>query len=269
MNRERWFLRAGLAVASTALVLGACSTQPEKQAPPPPPPVQVEPLQRPVSPEAVKPGGQLQEQQQQQQQQEGADENAGAQPGTGRDTGNQQPGQQSEQQDRTGTGSQDSETAAGDSMPSAGGLGETDRERVQSLDRSLDNQLGEFDEMLRQDSANLATARQQAHVSGLPPDGNTGGAAGDTQLEGGGGRDADMAGNADAATRGEGEGRRDAGLSRSADASAGTARGIPDGRDDDIVARQLREAAERESDPQLKEKLWQEYRDYKRGSSGS
>jgi hypothetical protein len=33
--------------------------------------------------------------------------------------------------------------------------------------------------------------------------------------------------------------------------------------DDDIVARQLREAAENETDPELKEKLWQEYEEYK------
>ena len=36
------------------------------------------------------------------------------------------------------------------------------------------------------------------------------------------------------------------------------------GSDDDIIARQLREAAEKEKDPLLKEKLWQEYRKYKR-----
>ncbi len=34
--------------------------------------------------------------------------------------------------------------------------------------------------------------------------------------------------------------------------------------DDDIVARQLREAAENETDPELKEKLWKEYEEYKR-----
>jgi hypothetical protein len=34
--------------------------------------------------------------------------------------------------------------------------------------------------------------------------------------------------------------------------------------DDDIVARQLREAAENETDPELKEKLWQEYEEYKK-----
>jgi hypothetical protein len=38
-------------------------------------------------------------------------------------------------------------------------------------------------------------------------------------------------------------------------------------QDDDIVARQLREAAEKETDPELKEKLWKEYEDYKRGSN--
>ena len=37
-----------------------------------------------------------------------------------------------------------------------------------------------------------------------------------------------------------------------------------DPRDDDIVARQLREAAEKESDPELREKLWREYEQYKK-----
>jgi hypothetical protein len=32
------------------------------------------------------------------------------------------------------------------------------------------------------------------------------------------------------------------------------------------VARQLREAAEKETDPELKAKLWEEYRRYKRGT---
>ena len=40
---------------------------------------------------------------------------------------------------------------------------------------------------------------------------------------------------------------------------------IPDISDDDIVARQLREAAMNEDDPELREKLWDEYRRYKRG----
>lgn len=38
---------------------------------------------------------------------------------------------------------------------------------------------------------------------------------------------------------------------------------IPDGNDDDVVARQLREAAMREPDPAVRERLWNEYRKYK------
>jgi hypothetical protein len=40
---------------------------------------------------------------------------------------------------------------------------------------------------------------------------------------------------------------------------------VGDGRDDDIVARQIREAAMKEEDPELREKLWEEYRAYKEG----
>jgi len=38
---------------------------------------------------------------------------------------------------------------------------------------------------------------------------------------------------------------------------------IPDGNNDDVVARQLREAAMREPDPEVRERLWNEYRKYK------
>jgi hypothetical protein len=38
---------------------------------------------------------------------------------------------------------------------------------------------------------------------------------------------------------------------------------IPSGNDDDVVARQLREAAMREPDPAVRERLWDEYRKYK------
>ena len=43
---------------------------------------------------------------------------------------------------------------------------------------------------------------------------------------------------------------------------------IPSGEDDDIIARRLRKAAESETDPELKEKLWKEYRDYKENTGG-
>lgn len=44
---------------------------------------------------------------------------------------------------------------------------------------------------------------------------------------------------------------------------------IPSGRDDDVVARQLREAAMSEPDPELREALWEEYRKYTGLSSGN
>jgi len=44
---------------------------------------------------------------------------------------------------------------------------------------------------------------------------------------------------------------------------------VGDGSDDDIVARQLREAAMAEKDPELRERLWDEYRRYKSSSTGS
>jgi hypothetical protein len=43
---------------------------------------------------------------------------------------------------------------------------------------------------------------------------------------------------------------------------------VGDGNDDDIVARQIRRAAETEADPELRKKLWDEYRKYKQGTSG-
>lgn len=39
-----------------------------------------------------------------------------------------------------------------------------------------------------------------------------------------------------------------------------------DKKDDDIVARQIREAAENETDPELKEKLWKEYEEYRKNT---
>jgi hypothetical protein len=46
--------------------------------------------------------------------------------------------------------------------------------------------------------------------------------------------------------------------------SGGKEQGRASYEDDDIVARQLREAAENETDPELKEKLWKEYHEYKK-----
>jgi len=44
---------------------------------------------------------------------------------------------------------------------------------------------------------------------------------------------------------------------------------VGDGRDDDVVARQLREAAMSEKDPAIRDKLWDEYRRYKKGGGSA
>ena len=69
-------------------------------------------------------------------------------------------------------------------------------------------------------------------------------------------------GEMQAGTGTEGEERRPGGGVRGGSASQRQVE-----YDDDIVARQLREAAEQETDPELKEKLWKEYEDYKRNST--
>lgn len=52
-----------------------------------------------------------------------------------------------------------------------------------------------------------------------------------------------------------------------AEASGAAGNGRAAGRHEDIVARQLREAAEKERDPELREKLWAEYEAYLDGRS--
>ncbi|MEA3292204.1 MAG: hypothetical protein U9Q71_07895 [Pseudomonadota bacterium] len=78
------------------------------------------------------------------------------------------------------------------------------------------------------------------------------------------GGDQSKAGQSGTGRPGKGQsGERGAGSDRQ---QAAAEEDIPDGSDDDVVARQLREAAEKETDPELKKKLWEEYRKYKRGS---
>jgi hypothetical protein len=57
------------------------------------------------------------------------------------------------------------------------------------------------------------------------------------------------------------------GLGAPGGSGAGTATpsDLPDPSGDDVVARQLREAAEAERDPELRARLWEEYRRYRGG----
>ena len=132
----------------------------------------------------------------------------------------------------------------------------TGAEATEALDAELFSGLGEFDEMLlrEQQRVKAATPRSDSGSGG-------GGGAGSSAAGSGMTGQADF-GTAAEATYGEGAGP---GSTRSPGNSSAPP-GTPDGSDDDVVARQLREAAEKEADPELKKKLWEEYRKYKAGT---
>jgi hypothetical protein len=148
---------------------------------------------------------------------------------------------------------------------------QTNEERASDMDKQLQESLSKFDgKLLKQRT--LLEGLRDADAGGEP----LGGAVGDVGETG----DADS--NAQGGTSEESRPT----ISASEDlpeASTGTPgkpeRGgtrpatippdIPDGRDDDIVARQIREAAMREKDPKLREKLWEEYRKYKQSSGAN
>jgi hypothetical protein len=168
---------------------------------------------------------------------------------------------------------------------------QTEGERTAVLERRLGSSLSEFDEML------LREMEQLARTQSGPPDAGVGSGPGTGDQPGSAG-----AGDGDSAHSGEPGGKtstatdgrakptserssdrtgtgavREAGQTAKAEeAAAGkdTKRtsavnrdDVPDAGDDDVVARQLREAAENETDPELRKKLWQEYKRYKSGKA--
>ncbi len=165
-------------------------------------------------------------------------------------------------------------------------------EQVAALDQSLAEALGSFDEMLLAEEARLSRRLPRQRESGgslngsRPGRGNGSGQGGSSggagQTGQNSGQDGTGSGEQESGqngTAGHGSGGSKTGRSREAaqetnQSGAGT--GTPrDNQDtmstiesgyDDIVARQLREAAEKETDPELKEKLWEEYRKYKQGA---
>jgi hypothetical protein len=142
-------------------------------------------------------------------------------------------------------------------------------EQIAALDAELFSGLGEFDEMLLREQERV---RNAAPVSDAAGGAGGGGGAGEADQSEGAEGLADSAGPDDGPGKvadagsdgsyGEGAGR---GAKRQG-GRPGVPPDIPDGSDDDVVARQLREAAEKEADPELKKKLWEEYRKYKQGT---
>ncbi|MCU7798758.1 MAG: hypothetical protein KZQ70_01105 [gamma proteobacterium symbiont of Lucinoma myriamae] len=149
---------------------------------------------------------------------------------------------------------------------------QTADEKIESLDDEFMTALGEFDEMLLIEDEKIAQINQNKANRG------SGSSNGKEMLSGNGtGEDADSnrddnkeAGKEKNATskannknttsqksRSQGQGKNKQTKNKS------YMRDKLDQIDDDIVARQLKEAAEKETNPELKEKLWDEYYKYK------
>ena len=171
-----------------------------------------------------------------------------------------------------------------DEIPLPRAQAKTTKEEISELDRQLNASLGEFDEMLLKEQERIAAHQpRQRESGGQASSGGSAGGYGGQQGEQGKSSTAGAAGGRasgkqqkpgqTSATSGQGQNGRPATSGATAAGSHGQAQSGsingPGGdrlhADDDIVARQLREAAEKETDPELKEKLWQEYRKYKDG----
>lgn len=160
----------------------------------------------------------------------------------------------------------------------------SEAEQAEVLDAQLDESLAVFDGMILEQGAQIEAIQNS---SGSDTDGDGDGYGygdgdadgdqplGDQPLFEEGDLSADGAnGNPPAEPAGDGSGAEGESTGRGTStvrAGAGTMPGsggnipedIPRGQDDDIVARQIREAAMQEKDPVLREKLWDEYRKYK------
>jgi hypothetical protein len=135
-------------------------------------------------------------------------------------------------------------------------LGERERIQARAEETGDGSAQAESVAMLDPDVAGDENAEGQYGSVTTGPSGGGGGSAGtegDTSSGGG-------------ASVGGGTGRK--GDYEHTAAASSVPADIPDGSDDDVVARQIREAAMKEKDPELREKLWDEYRKYVAGAKG-
>lgn len=151
----------------------------------------------------------------------------------------------------------------------ASGLFQTQNDAPGELDAELSASLSQFDELLLRETE--AARNSASSTSWSAQSGAAGASAQETGAQGSS-QSAEASANASGAETSERSSNETTGETServaSARGAAGTSAGntpedIPDGSDDDVVARQLREAAENEADPVLREKLWAEYRKYK------
>ena len=136
-----------------------------------------------------------------------------------------------------------------------GSGGMTRAEQVAILEGQLERSTGTFDDLI------LSERDHQRSTVKDAPQAEESESAEEYSYAGGGGSAPPMRGSGGGGGSGGGTGR-DGDFPQQA-AVYPAPDDIPSGDDDDVVARQLREAAMRETDPQLREKLWDEYRKYK------
>ncbi len=137
-----------------------------------------------------------------------------------------------------------------------------DPEKAEQLGKELEESVGDFDEVLMEEQREIETVGRNTEGYGTGSSGGSGGrislgeqAAG---AMGSGGASGGAAGGGGAVGGGNPlEGMDDSEIARR------TPDDIEVIMDDDIVAKQLREAALAEDDPELRERLWEEYRKYK------
>lgn len=152
----------------------------------------------------------------------------------------------------------------------AAGNGMTAEERMAALDRGFGESLGQFDERLAREQFDLEQQRQATAAEQAARNAAGGRGTGDGDGDGSGGMSMPPPPPSGGGFEGDEDGAYDVAQNPGGRSSPGNRAGLPvpddvgDGRNDDIVARQLREAAERETDPELRERLWDEYREYKR-----
>jgi hypothetical protein len=147
--------------------------------------------------------------------------------------------------------------------------GETAAERKARLEGQLEESVGGFDEVLADEQREISTVGRNTEGfgganggAGTGRVGLGGQAAGNGMGGSGGGSGGNSSGAAgEIATPPEERQASIGGLSEE-EIAARTPDDIPDLVSEDIVARQLREAALAEDDPELRERLWEEYRTY-------
>ncbi len=171
---------------------------------------------------------------------------------------------------------------------SSAGQAATRSEQTGVLHDGFLEALGEFDELLAQEDEKVASRIPSQREPGngqASASGNNGTAGGQGGQGGAGSPETSSAAGAEGLEGGEGDASEAFGAERAGLAGTGASPdsggsqgqasaddharyGAPGGKlpppeDDDIVARQLREAADKEPDPELRAKLWEEYWKYK------